>query len=176
VGGSLGAKALNDVVLQAVSQLPEAERPQLVHQAGQQHIDALRADYAQAGVHAEVVPFIEDTAAVMAHADLLVCRAGASTVTEVAAVGAAAVFVPFPFAVDDHQTHNARFLVDAGAAQLIQQRELTALGLKQLIQKTEREVLLNQAEKAKKLQKIEAVAHVVAACEHLAGIKRKTAT
>lgn len=176
LGGSLGAKALNDVVLQAVSQMPEAKRPQLVHQAGQQHIDGLRADYAQAGVHAEVVPFIDDTAAAMAHADLLVCRAGASTVTEVAAVGAAAVFVPFPFAVDDHQTHNARFLVDAGAAQLIQQRELTAPGLKQMIEKAERTTLVNQASMAKKLQKTEAVAHMVAACEHLAGIARTTTT
>ena len=174
LGGSLGAKALNDVVRQAVSQMPAAQRPLLVHQAGQQHIEALQRAYGEAGVQAEVVPFIDDTAAAMAHADVLVCRAGASTVTEVAAVGAAAVFVPFPFAVDDHQTHNARFLVDAGAAQLVQQRDLTAEGLRTMLEKSERTTLEMQALKAKKVQKTEAVAHLVAACEHLAGIPRKT--
>jgi len=174
LGGSLGAKALNDVVLQAVSQMPAAQRPLLVHQAGQQHIEALQRAYGEAGVQAEVVPFIDDTAAAMAQADVLVCRAGASTVTEVAAVGAAAVFVPFPFAVDDHQTHNARFLVDAGAAQLVQQRDLTAEGLRTMLEKSERTTFEMQALKAKKVQKTEAVAHMVAACEHLAGIPRKT--
>ncbi len=169
LGGSLGAKGLNDVVLQALALMPVAQRPRVVHQAGQQHIDALRTVYAQAGVEAEVVPFIDDTAAAMAAADLIVCRAGASTVTEIAAVGASAVFVPFPFAVDDHQTHNARFLVDAGAARLVQQRDLTAQGLAEIFEKAERTMLLNQAVEAKKMQKIEAVAHMVAACEHLGG-------
>jgi UDP-N-acetylglucosamine--N-acetylmuramyl-(pentapeptide) pyrophosphoryl-undecaprenol N-acetylglucosamine transferase len=169
LGGSLGAKSLNDVVLQALAQMPVAQRPRVVHQAGQQHIDALRTAYAQAGVQAEVVSFIDDTAAAMAAADLIVCRAGASTVTEIAAVGAAAVFVPFPFAVDDHQTHNARFLVDAGAAQLVQQRDLSAQGLKEIFEKSEQTMLMNKAMNAKKMQKTEAVAHMVAACEQLAG-------
>ena len=169
LGGSLGAKGLNDVVLQALALLTAAQRPRVVHQAGQQHIDALRTAYVQAGVEAEVVPFIDDTAAAMAAADLIVCRAGASTVTEIAAVGAAAVFVPFPFAVDDHQTHNARFLVDAGAARLVQQRDLTPQGLAEIFEKAERTMLLNQAVEAKKMQKTEAVAHMVAACEHLGG-------
>jgi len=169
LGGSLGAVALNDVVLQALTDMPANARPQVLHQAGQQHIDTLRQAYARAGVAAEVVPFIDDTATAMARADLIVCRAGASTVTEIAAVGAAAVFVPFPFAVDDHQTHNARFLVDAGAATLVQQRDLTAEMLKSLFEKTERTMLLNQALEAKKLQKTEAVAHMVTACEQLVG-------
>lgn len=171
LGGSLGAKSLNDVVLQALALMPAAQRPRVVHQAGQQHIDGLRTAYAQAGVQAEVVSFIDDTAAAMAAADLIVCRAGASTVTEIAAVGAAAVFVPFPFAVDDHQTHNARFLVDAGAAQLVQQRDLSAQGLKEIFEKSEQTMLMNKAMNAKKMQKTEAVAHVVAACEQLAGMQ-----
>lgn len=170
LGGSLGAKALNDVVLQALADLPVAQRPHVVHQAGQQHVDALRVAYAQAQVDAEVVPFIDDTAVAMAAADLIVCRAGASTVTEIAAIGAAAVLVPFPFAVDDHQTHNARFLVDAGAARLVQQRDLTVHGMKEIIQNAERTMLLHQAIEAKRMQKKEAVAHMVAACGHLAGL------
>jgi UDP-N-acetylglucosamine--N-acetylmuramyl-(pentapeptide) pyrophosphoryl-undecaprenol N-acetylglucosamine transferase len=92
-------------------------------------------------------------------------------VTEIAAVGAAAVFVPFPFAVDDHQTHNARFLVDAGAAQLVQQRDLSAQGLKEIFEKSEQTMLMNKAMNAKKMQKTEAVAHMVAACEQLAGMQ-----
>jgi len=115
VGGSLGAKALNDIVPQALALVPEAQRPQVTHQSGAKQIEALRASYAAAGVQAELTPFIEDTATAFAQADLVIARAGASTVTEISAVGAAALFVPFPFAVDDHQTTNARFLADAGA-------------------------------------------------------------
>ena len=107
----------------------------------------------------------------MADADLLVCRAGASTVTEIAAVGAAAVFVPFPHAVDDHQTHNARFLVEAGAAVLVQQRDLTPESLQKIIMKSERTMLMQQAQSAKKMQKTEAVNQMVAACEQLAGVR-----
>jgi UDP-N-acetylglucosamine--N-acetylmuramyl-(pentapeptide) pyrophosphoryl-undecaprenol N-acetylglucosamine transferase len=115
LGGSLGARALNDIVPQALALLPPEQQPQVTHQSGQRQIDALRANYAAVGVQAELTPFIDDTAQAFAQADLVICRAGASTVTELAAVGAAAVFVPFPSAVDDHQTHNARFLVSQGA-------------------------------------------------------------
>ncbi|WP_159943669.1 aldehyde dehydrogenase family protein, partial [Raoultella sp. 18079] len=108
------------------------------------HIDALRANYAAAGVEAALTPFIDDTATAFAEADLIVCRAGASTVTEIAAVGAAAVFVPFPHAVDDHQTANARFLADAGGGWLVQQRDLSAGSLAQLLQNTERAALLER--------------------------------
>jgi UDP-N-acetylglucosamine--N-acetylmuramyl-(pentapeptide) pyrophosphoryl-undecaprenol N-acetylglucosamine transferase len=170
LGGSLGAKALNEVVPQALALLPEGARPTVQHQSGQQHIEALRALYARLGVQAELTPFIDNTAQAMAEADLIVCRAGASTVTEMAAVGAAAVLVPFPFAVDDHQTHNARFLVDAGAATLVQQRDLTAEVLAEILDKSERTLLLNKALEAKKVQKIEAVPRMVAACEQLAGV------
>ena len=112
VGGSLGASALNSLVPQALALIPAHERPQVSHQSGAKQLDALRANYTAAGVEANLTPFIEDTASAFAEADLIICRAGASTVTEIAAVGAAALFVPFPAAVDDHQTTNARFLVD----------------------------------------------------------------
>jgi UDP-N-acetylglucosamine--N-acetylmuramyl-(pentapeptide) pyrophosphoryl-undecaprenol N-acetylglucosamine transferase len=169
VGGSLGAKALNEIVPKAVALLPLAHRPRITHQSGEKQIDALRANYAAAGVEATLTPFIDNTAAAFAQADLIVCRAGASTVTEIAAVGAAALFVPFPFAVDDHQTTNARFLSDQGAAQLIAQKDLTPEGLAQLLQKTELLSLLSIGEKAKSMQKIYATEAVVRACEALTG-------
>ncbi|MFN3375575.1 MAG: undecaprenyldiphospho-muramoylpentapeptide beta-N-acetylglucosaminyltransferase [Burkholderiaceae bacterium] len=168
VGGSLGAKALNELVPQALAQIPPAQRPRVLHQSGTAQIDALRANYAAAGVEAELVPFIDDTATAFAEADLIVCRAGASTVTEIAAVGAAALFVPFPSAVDDHQTANARFLVDAGGGWLVQQRDLSAEKLAEMLQKTERVVLVDKAQKAKTMQKIHATREVVTACEELA--------
>jgi UDP-N-acetylglucosamine--N-acetylmuramyl-(pentapeptide) pyrophosphoryl-undecaprenol N-acetylglucosamine transferase len=167
VGGSLGAKALNEVVPQALALIPAASRPEVIHQSGAKQIDALRANYAAAGVQATLTPFIDDTAQAFADADLVICRAGASTVTEMAAVGAAALFVPFPFAVDDHQTTNARFLADGGAASLVQQRDLTVSLLAELLQNTERSVLIRQALEAKKMQKIEATGCLVAACEEL---------
>ena len=145
VGGSLGARALNETVPKALALIPADRRPIVLHQSGAKQIDELRANYAAAGVAAELTPFIEDTAQAYAQADLIVCRAGASTVTEIAAVGAAAVFVPFPFAVDDHQTTNARFLVDAGGGWLVQQRDLRPEWLAQLVQTTSREELIRRA-------------------------------
>jgi UDP-N-acetylglucosamine--N-acetylmuramyl-(pentapeptide) pyrophosphoryl-undecaprenol N-acetylglucosamine transferase len=171
VGGSLGAKALNDVVPQALALLPKAQRPQVTHQSGEKQIDALRANYVAAGVQADLTPFIDNTAQAFADADLIVCRSGASTVTEIAAVGAAALFVPFPAAVDDHQTTNARFLVDAGAAWLVPQKELTAHSLAQTLQTVQREQLMAMAAKAKQMEKTEAVAAVVSACEQLAKVQ-----
>jgi UDP-N-acetylglucosamine--N-acetylmuramyl-(pentapeptide) pyrophosphoryl-undecaprenol N-acetylglucosamine transferase len=168
VGGSLGAKALNETVPKALAMIPPAARPIVVHQSGAKQIDELRANYLAAGVEAELTPFIEDTALAYAQADLIVCRAGASTVTELAAVGCAAVFVPFPSAVDDHQTTNARFLVDAGGGWLIQQREFTPEWLAQLLQTVERPELVRRALAAKSMQKTDATAQVVAACEELA--------
>lgn len=168
VGGSLGAKALNDIVPQAVALLPAEARPQVVHQSGAKQIDALRANYAAAGVQAELTPFIEDTAQAFADADLVICRAGASTVTELAAVGVAAIYVPFPHAVDDHQTTNARFMVDAGGGWLMPQPALNAQKLAEMLQNMQRSTLLNVALKAKTMQKIHATREVVAACEELA--------
>jgi len=168
VGGSLGAKALNEVVPRALALLAPHDRPHVLHQGGSSQLDALAANYRAAGVHAELTPFIDDTAGAHAEADLVICRAGASTVTEIAAVGAAALFVPFPFAVDDHQTTNARFLSDAGAAWLVQQRELTPETLAEMLRTTTRATLLERAEAAKTLQKTGATEAVVAACEELA--------
>ncbi len=169
VGGSLGARALNEVVPQALAQLPADQRPVVTHQSGARQIDALRANYAAAGVEATLTPFIEDTASAFAEADVIVCRAGASTVTEIAAVGAAAVFVPFPAAVDDHQTTNARFLVDAGAGWLMPQGELTPESLARLLDGLDRAQLLDKAAKAKTLEKTTATREVVGACEELTG-------
>ena len=168
VGGSLGAKALNDVVPRALALIPAPQRPQVLHQSGARQIDELRANYVAAGVQAELTPFIDDTASAFADADLVICRAGASTVTEIAAVGAAALFVPFPHAVDDHQTTNARFLVDQGAGWLVPQSELNPEHLAKMLQNIERLALVERALKAKTMQKTQAVDEVVAACEGLA--------
>ena len=167
VGGSLGAKALNTIVPQAVALIPPFKRPIVTHQSGAKQIDELRANYVAAGVDATLTPFIDDTATAFADADLIICRAGASTVTEIAAVGAAALFVPFPFAVDDHQTRNARFLVQQGAGWQMPQSELTPQKLAEVLQKTDRTSLINIGLKAKAMQKIEATARIVAACEEL---------
>jgi UDP-N-acetylglucosamine--N-acetylmuramyl-(pentapeptide) pyrophosphoryl-undecaprenol N-acetylglucosamine transferase len=168
VGGSLGAQALNDVVPRALALLPVGERPIVQHQSGARQIDALRANYAAAGVQAELLPFIDDMAQALAEADLVICRAGATTVTEIAAIGAAALFVPFPHAVDDHQTTNARFLVEQGAGWLVPQSELEPEHLANMLQNIDRLTLMDRALKAKTMQKTQAVDEVVAACEELA--------
>jgi len=168
LGGSLGARALNTVVPQALALVPQAARPVVTHQSGEKQILELRANYASAGVRATLTPFIDNTAQAIADADLVVCRAGASTVSEIAAIGAAALFVPFPFAVDDHQTRNARFLVDAGAGWLVPQAALTPEALARLLQTTDRAALQAIAAKAKALEKTAATDAVVAACEEVA--------
>ena len=168
VGGSLGAQALNDIVPQALALMATAQRPEVVHQSGAKQIDALRANYAKVGVQAELTPFIDDTAQAFADADLVICRAGASTVTEIAAIGAAAIYVPFPFAVDDHQTTNAHFLVQQGAGWLMPQAQLTPESLAARLSSLTREELLVCAEKAWALKKTQATQDVVAACEALA--------
>ena len=167
VGGSLGARALNEIAPQALALLPADQRPTVLHQSGAKQIDALRTNYAQAGVVAELTPFINNTAQAFADADLIICRAGASTVTEIAAVGAAALFVPFPSAVDDHQTHNANFLVDEGAGWLVQQRDLSVQRLAEILLKMERPTLMKKGLEAKKMQKTEATQQMVTACEEL---------
>ena len=173
IGGSLGAKALNEAVPKALALIAPHERPQVLHQSGARQIDELRANYAAAGVQAQLTPFIDDTATAFAEADLIVCRAGASTVTEIAAVGAAAVFVPFPFAVDDHQTTNARFLVDAGGGWLMPQRDLTSESLAILIRGTTRDELARRAAAARAMRKTTATDDMIAACEALASGKAR---
>lgn len=170
VGGSLGAAALNEMVPQALARLTPAQRPQVIHQAGAKHIDALRANYAAAGFEAgtpgiELVSFIDDMAQAYAAADVVVCRAGAMTVAEIAAAGVAALFVPFPFAVDDHQTHNAAFLVEHNAADLIQQRDLNAERLAEWLARHDRATLAAMAGRARELAKPDATDQVADICE-----------
>lgn len=169
VGGSLGAAALNDVVPKAIACLPQEQRPVVRHQAGAKQIDTLRANYAAAGVAGECVAFIDDMAAAYAEADLVICRAGAMTVSEVAAAGVAALFVPFPHAVDDHQTTNAAFLSKQGAALLVQQHELTAEGLAQTLSTLARPQLKDMARMARGLAKPEATRRVAEICRQMAG-------
>jgi UDP-N-acetylglucosamine--N-acetylmuramyl-(pentapeptide) pyrophosphoryl-undecaprenol N-acetylglucosamine transferase len=166
VGGSLGAQALNEAVPRALALL--SERPTVVHQAGEKHIDTLRTNYAAAGVQGELVAFIDDMARRYAEADLVICRAGAVTIAELSAGGMASVLVPFPFAVDDHQTANGRFLADRGAAVLLRQTELTPERLAELIRKMDRTTLLQMARNARGLGKPEAAKVVAQRCMELA--------
>jgi UDP-N-acetylglucosamine--N-acetylmuramyl-(pentapeptide) pyrophosphoryl-undecaprenol N-acetylglucosamine transferase len=166
VGGSLGAQALNESVPKALALMND--RPQVVHQAGEKHLDALRKHYAEAGVNGELVAFIDDMARRYAEADLVICRAGAVTIAELSAGGMASILVPFPHAVDDHQTANGKFLADHGAALLIQQRDLTPQKLAQMIQGLDRSRLLEMARKARALGKPDAARVVAERCMSIA--------
>ena len=164
VGGSLGAAGLNDRVPKALVLLPPASRPHVVHQAGEQHSDAVRAAYRAAGVDAECVAFIDDIAARYAKADLVICRGGATTVAEIAAIGVGAIIVPLPGAIADEQSANAQFLVDAGAAVKIAQSNLTPELLAERIQSFTRDSLLAMALAAKRVARPDAAARVADAC------------
>ena len=168
LGGSQGASALNDVVPKAVALIPEAARPTVMHQSGTAHLEAVRTNYERAGVRADTVAFIDDVAARYAEADLLICRAGASTIAELAVAGVPAVLIPFPYAVDDHQTHNARFLSERGGAVLIAQSTLTPEMLVGLLAQFDREKLLAMAQAARAAGKPEATQEVAQACMRLA--------
>jgi len=167
VGGSLGAQALNECVPQALARL--APRPAVVHQSGEKHLEALRAHYRAAGVDGELVAFIDDMARRYAEADLVLCRAGAITVAELAAAGLASVLVPFPHAVDDHQSANARFLADQGAALLVPQAGLTPEKLAATLRALDRPRLLEMARRARHLGKPDAARVVAARCMEIAG-------
>jgi len=166
LGGSLGAQALNESLPLALAQLPEAQRPQVRHQTGQAHAPATEALYRNQGVEARVEPFIEDMAEAYAWADWVVCRAGALTVSELMAVGLAALLIPFPHAIDDHQTHNAQVLVDAGAAQLLPQSELNPQTLVARIHQSfnDRNALLRMARSGRALARPDAAAAVAEIC------------
>lgn len=163
VGGSQGSAALGRIVPPALALLPQAARPELLHQAGCQ-LDDTKAHYARAGVEAEVLGFIDDMASAWGQADLAICRAGALTIAELAAAGVPAVLVPFPHAVDDHQTANARFLVEAGAAWLVPEAELSPEKLAALLNGLTREQLVRMAGKARAQARPDAVERVVQAC------------
>lgn len=168
VGGSLGAQVLNETLPRALALIPPARRPRVVHQSGERHLEALRAAYAEAGVPGELLAFIEDMARCYAEADLVICRAGALTVAELAAAGVAAVLVPYPHAVDDHQTANARFLVEQDAAVLLAQGEFTPQRLAEVLEGFDRPRLLGMAQRARALGKPGAAATVAARCMELA--------
>jgi UDP-N-acetylglucosamine--N-acetylmuramyl-(pentapeptide) pyrophosphoryl-undecaprenol N-acetylglucosamine transferase len=164
VGGSLGAGALNEAVPEAISRIPEQQRPVVVHQSGQAHLQQLSENYQRHGIKAQCVAFIDDMASEMAQADLLICRAGAMTVAEVAAVGVAALFVPFPFAVDDHQTANANYLVRHDAAFLKQQSDLAIDWLAQWLIVQQREHLAQTAVRAREFAKTDAAQEIARHC------------
>lgn len=166
LGGSLGAAALNDIVPKGLGLLPLEERPQVVHQAGGKHLEQLQANYEAAGVQAHCVAFIDDMAGAYEWADLVICRAGALTVAELAAAGVASILVPFPHAVDDHQTSNARFLSIAGGAILLPQEALTPEAIS-LIRNYTRGQLQQMGEKARELARPDAAFAVAAVCEEL---------
>jgi UDP-N-acetylglucosamine--N-acetylmuramyl-(pentapeptide) pyrophosphoryl-undecaprenol N-acetylglucosamine transferase len=166
VGGSLGAQALNETMPKALALLDN--RPTVVHQSGEKHLDALKKHYKEAGVQGELVAFIDDMARRYAEADLVICRAGAVTIAELSAGGMASLLVPFPHAVDDHQTANARFLAERGAALLLQQRELSPQTLAQMIQGLDRSRLLDMARRARALGKPDAARIVAERCMSIA--------
>ncbi len=168
VGGSLGAQALNEVIPQALAKLPVEQRPQVVHQAGVKHIEGLKSNYAKAGVTVDARAFIDDMAAMYAWADFVICRSGALTVAEVSALGLGSLMVPFPFAVDDHQTTNAAYLAEAGAAMVVQQKELSVDKLAKILAELNREQCLEMAKNARTLGKPEATADVAAICMKVA--------
>jgi UDP-N-acetylglucosamine--N-acetylmuramyl-(pentapeptide) pyrophosphoryl-undecaprenol N-acetylglucosamine transferase len=166
VGGSLGAQALNEALPKALALMKE--RPIVVHQSGEKHLQALERHYTEAGVRGELVAFIDDMARRYAEADVVICRAGAVTIAELSAGGMASILVPFPHAVDDHQTANARFLVDHGAAVLLPQRELSPQRLAGLVESLDRAALARMANNARALGKPEAAQVVARRCMEIA--------
>ncbi len=170
-GGSLGAQALNEVVPMALGELPVDKRPEVRHQAGKNKDAATRDLYEKMGVKAEITPFIEDMAEAYEWADLVICRSGALTVAELAAAGLASILVPYPFAVDDHQTANARYLSDSGAALLMHQEELTRDSLADILAElgNNRDKLIEMSITARELAKPQATDEVAAICAALAG-------
>jgi UDP-N-acetylglucosamine--N-acetylmuramyl-(pentapeptide) pyrophosphoryl-undecaprenol N-acetylglucosamine transferase len=171
VGGSLGAQALNESLPKALALMDE--KPLVVHQAGERHLDSLKKNYEEAGVTGELVAFIDDMASRYAAADLVICRAGAVTVAELSAAGMASILVPFPHAVDDHQTANARFLSSRGAAILLPQTELTPRSLARVIGSLDRPKLLEIARKARALGKPDAARVVSERCMQLSGTSKR---
>jgi UDP-N-acetylglucosamine--N-acetylmuramyl-(pentapeptide) pyrophosphoryl-undecaprenol N-acetylglucosamine transferase len=168
IGGSLGARVLNETVPAALGLMPADRRPTVLHQCGGAHVEATRAAYAGAGVPADVRGFIDDIAQCYRDADLVVCRAGAITVSELCAAGVAAILVPLVVSTTDHQRFNAEFLAARGAALHVPQDRLDARALAQLVGGLTREQILGMAERARSLGHPDATAAVAAALESLA--------
>jgi UDP-N-acetylglucosamine--N-acetylmuramyl-(pentapeptide) pyrophosphoryl-undecaprenol N-acetylglucosamine transferase len=171
LGGSLGAAALNERVPAALALLAAEARPLVTHQAGEKHVEALRRAYAEAGVAAACIAFIADIAHAYADADLVICRGGALTVAELAAVGVGSVIVPLPGAIADEQRHNAAFLVDAGGAMMVPQSELSPQRLADLLGAFDRARLLDMAIAARRVARVDATERVADACIELARIR-----
>lgn len=183
IGGSLGAKVLNEVVPQAIAKFSPSARPVIWHQAGSRNIDEAQANYQTAGVEARVEPFIADMAQAYAWADLVICRAGALTVSELAAAGVGSILIPYMHAVDDHQTRNAAYLVDQGAAMMIAQPRFNAETMYEALAKifagansaiggwsAVREKLLSMAVAARQLAKPSATEQVAGICLEVARV------
>ena len=170
VGGSLGAAALNENIPAALALIPLEQRPTVIHQAGDKHLLDLQRRYADFGVKADIRPFIEDMPIAYAQADLVICRSGAMTVSELAACGVASCLIPFPHAIDDHQTANARFLSDANAAVLLPQQNLNPQDLALMIQNLNRSDLKEMAVRAHALSKPHATQRVAEVCADCAGV------
>lgn len=174
IGGSQGAVALNRTLPEALKRLSARTPVEVIHQAGEKNLEAARQAYAAAGVAADVRPFLADMAEAYGWADLVICRAGALTVSELAAAGTAAILVPFPYAVDDHQTRNARYLADAGGALLMPQAEMSPEALAERIEGFARDAaagrsqLLGMATAARALARPDATERVTQACLELA--------
>ncbi|MFZ4378784.1 MAG: undecaprenyldiphospho-muramoylpentapeptide beta-N-acetylglucosaminyltransferase [Polynucleobacter sp.] len=170
VGGSLGATALNEHIPAALALIAQEERPTVIHQAGDKHLADLEKRYAQLGVRADIRPFIDDMPSAYAQADLVICRSGAMTVSELAACGVASCLIPFPHAIDDHQTANAKFLSDADAAILLPQQYLNPQDLALMIQNLNRTDLKEMALRAHALSKPQATQRVAEVCANCAGV------
>ena len=168
-GGSLGAAHLNEVVPQALAKLTTEKMFEVRHQAGSNNLEQARANYAALNVNATVDAYIDDTAEAYAWADIVICRAGAMTIAELAAAGVASILVPYPYAVDDHQTFNARYLSDADAAVLLPQKDFTAERLLDVISDLNREKIINIASNARRLGMPESTRLVTEQCLIAAG-------
>ena len=169
VGGSLGAKVLNDALPAALALLPEGQRPQVTHQSGKKNIDALRAGYASAGVSATVVDFIDDMARAYAEADLVICRAGAITVSELTAAGVASVLVPFVASTTSHQRDNAKWMAQQHAAVHLPQTELNAQAMARLLASLDRDECSRMAQAAHAVGRRNANEAIAGVLEQLAG-------
>lgn len=169
LGGSLGAQAINQQVPEALALLSEGQRPQVRHQCGRKHEQTTQSAYQQAAVEASIEPFVDDMAAAYGWADMVICRSGALTVAELAAAGVGAILVPYPHAIDDHQTANGQWLVEAGAAELLAQSDMTAEHLAEMLQRwlSDKSRLLSMAANARKLAKTDAAVVVADACEEV---------
>lgn len=171
LGGSLGATALNELLPKALATIPEAKRPEIWHQCGQRHFDVATENYKALNLDVKLTPFIDNMAQAYAWADLVICRSGALTITELVAAGLPAILIPYPYAVDDHQTKNGQIMVNAGAAVMMQQRDVDADKLANMILQLaeDRSVLAAKAQQARSLMRPNATQAVAKHCMEAMG-------